>query len=375
MWIACALLTVVAQAPEGVDASASTREEAPWCSPEQAVRCAEAADRGLRWLAAQQSETGCWTGHVGHKQQDNYVLLYQALSVDGQRRSGHGHLGVTALCGLAFLSGGHLPDRGEHATVVQRATDYVVRCGIENGYLTDSGTRMYSHAFATLFLAEVYGMAANDAARAALERAVTLIVDCQNAHGGWRYNPFDRETDMSVTVCQLQALRAARNIGIRVPVATIDRALAYVQASRVPDGPSRGLFYYKIHGRGAYQKEREYAINAAALTALTSAGIHDADVADPVLEFLQGEYAGVASPGYRAHYYFWYGNYYAAQAFYQHGGSRCRSFFARLADDLLATQMRDGRWRNDTGPGDAFGTAVACILLQMPKQYLPIFQR
>ena len=65
----------------------------------------------------------------------------------------------------------------------------------------------------------------------------------------------------------------------------------------------------------------------------------------------------------------------AAQAFFQHGGPRCRTFFTRLSDDLLRSQRPDGSWRNRVGPGDEFSTAVACILLQMPRQYLPIFQR
>jgi len=102
--------------------------------------------------------------------------------------------------------------------------------------------------------------------------------------------------------------------------------------------------------------------------------VHDDDLADPVLEFLQRDYAEHICHR-QTHFYYWYGNYYAAQAFYQHGGSRCRRFFAQLAEDLLAAQMRDGRWRNEVGPGDEFATAIACILLQMPKQYLPIFQR
>ena len=42
---------------------------------------------------------------------------------------------------------------------------------------------------------------------------------------------------------------------------------------------------------------------------------------------------------------------------------------------FLDDQDADGRWRNTTGPGDVFSTAVACIVLQVPKQYLPIFQR
>ncbi|MGC3970468.1 MAG: hypothetical protein QM775_24970 [Pirellulales bacterium] len=288
-----------------------------WFTREQAQQCSAAADRGLRWLAAQQSDTGCWTGLVGHKQEDDYVLLDTGLPVDAQRRTGHGHLGVTALCGMAFLASGSLPDRGPHAAVVQKTLDYVNRQARENGYLTDAGSRMYEHAFATLFLAEVYGMAATEATKSTLERAVNLIVDCQNEYGGWRYNPFDRELDLSVTVCQVQALRAARNIGIRVPSGTIDKAMAYVTKSRVPSGSARGLFYYKLYGPRAPQKPTEYAINAAALTALACAGVHDDDIAEPVLTFLARGYPQLADY-YRTHFYYWYGNYYAAQAFYQY---------------------------------------------------------
>jgi hypothetical protein len=369
-----ALLVCSLQDPK-VGASLAEREPVDaWFSREQAQQCTAAADRGLAWLKGKQLEAGCWIGYVGHKQNDNYVILPNAMLPELQRDRGHGHLGVTALCGMALLASGSLPDRGPHADAVRRTVDYVVRTSQENGFLTDAGTRMYSHAFATLFLAEVHGMAANDAAKRTLERAVNLIVDSQNEHGGWRYNAFDREIDLSVTVCQVQALRAARNIGIRVPNDTIDRAIGYVRASRVERGPDHGLFYYKIYGNGRYEKPNEYAINAAALTALSSAGVHDDDLVDPVLTFLSREYERVAE-WYPTHFYYWYGNYYAAQAFYQHGGTRLRAFFARLTRDLCASQQPDGKWCNTAGPGDEFATAVACILLQMPKQYLPIFQR
>ena len=375
-----ALLVIL---PQGQAPSATTpapaafsgaRDELAWIDPELAKRCQASADRGLDWLAARQGAVGAWTGLVGHKMQDDYILLDQGMPLSTQEKTGHGHLGVSALCGMAFLAGGHLPDRGRHGQVVQRTYDYIAARGLESGLLTDAGTRMYSHAFATLFLAEIAGMVDKELARAPLERAVNLIVDSQNEHGGWRYNAFDRETDLSVTVCQLQALRAARNIGVRVPPTTVQRALAYVEKSRVDRGRSKGLYYYKIYGRGAFDKANEYAINAAALTALSSAGVHDDDLADPVLTFLESQYSGLADY-YRDHYYFWYGNYYAAQAFYQHGGPRCRAFFARLAADLLQSQRPDGSWENRVGPGDELATAVACILLQMPRQYLPIFQR
>ena len=345
-----------------------------WFSPAQAEACNAAAERGLQWLASKQTKANCWTGTVGHKMNDDYLELSTALSVEQQRRTGHGHLGVSALCGMAFLAGGHLPDRGVYGEAVRSVHDYIVDHALESGLLADSGTRMYSHAFATLFLGEIYGMAATSRAKSALERSVNLIVDSQNQYGGWRYNAFDREIDLSVTVCQVQALRAARNIGIRVPKGTIDQALDYVRKSRVTNGRYAGLFYYKIYGRGAYDKPNEYAINAAALTALSSAGVHDDNLSDPVLRFLEDDYETVASY-YSDHFYYWYGNYYAAQAFYQHGGDTCRRFFTRLSADLIRMQRPDGSWKNRVGPGDELSTAVACILLQMPKQYLPIFQR
>jgi hypothetical protein len=333
-----------------------------------------ASARGLRWLAQQQLRSGAWTGIVGHKQNDSYHELDNAVPVQLQRAQDRGHTGVTALCGMAFLAGGHLPDRGPYAEVVRKTIAYVMAHAGENGFLTDSGTRMYSHAFATLFLAEAYGMSGGPDVKLALERAVQLITDTQNQHGGWRYNPFDREVDLSVTVCQVQALRAARNIGIRVPVQTIDRAVAYVQRSRTARGRDKGLYYYKIVGRGAYEKNHEYAINAAAVTALNSAGIYDPEQIDTALDFLLREYGDVARY-YGDHFYFWYGNYYACQAFFQSGGDRFRRYYSALAKDLLAMQRSDGRWIDRVGPGDEFSTAVACMLLQLPKQYLPIFQR
>ncbi len=331
----------------------------------------EAAARGLAWLAKTQTAAGCWTGDVGHKREDDYLVVTTAAE---QAASGSGHLGVTSLAALAFLANGHLPGRGAHSGVVERAHDYVLAHVQDNGYVTDSGTRMYSHAFATLLLAEVHGMATGPAVKDALERAVHWIVDTQNHQGGWRYNPFTLEADLSVTVCQLQALRAARNIGIRVPKVTIDRAVDYVLRSRTPRGRDEGLFYYKIAGRGAYDKNHEFAINAAAITSLHSAGLYDRELVEPALRFLELAYPWVAAD-YTHHFYFWYGNYYACQALFQAGPSRFAAYHARLCHDLLRTQQRDGRWINDVGPGDPFATAVACLLLAIPSQYLPIFQR
>ncbi|MEO6598027.1 MAG: prenyltransferase/squalene oxidase repeat-containing protein [Planctomycetota bacterium] len=357
---------------------AARKDLAPaFAEPDADVEAAVA--RGLTWLASEQNKNGFWHGVVGSRGggSGSYVPI---TSLDLQIATGSGHLGVTALCGMAFLAGGHLPGRGAYGDRVLSAMNAVLSCIQENGVISACGSRMYSHAFATLFLAEVYGNVADPRLKTGLERATNIIVDCQNAHGGWRYNAFCRDSDLSVTVCQLQALRAARNIGIHIPKQTIDRAVEYVARHQVPSGSAKGRYYYDIHGPRAFRKFDHYSIQAAAGTALLSAGIYEAALLDDVIQFLEQDMANVMryTPH---HYYFWYGNYYASQVFYQADGLLRQGCFARyyatMRKHLLADQRDDGRWLNptDEGPGDAFATAVACIILQIPKQYLPIFQR
>ena len=60
--------------------------------------------------------------------------------------------------------------------------------------------------------------------REKLSLAVKLIVNSQNNEGGWRYYPKKDDADISVTVCQVMALRAAHNAGMLVPKKTIERA-------------------------------------------------------------------------------------------------------------------------------------------------------
>jgi hypothetical protein len=341
----------------------------------RAAEIDRAVVRGLKWLAANQERCGGWVGDAGHKQEDGYAVYHTAQEC---RDEGGAFIGVSALAGLAFLADGQLPDRGPYADLLGRAIDYVLRHQNEFGYFCDGGSRMYSHSFAVLFLSQAHGMCAQKAREVerALTAAVQFLQDSQNERGAWRYQPFTVESDLSVTVCQVQALRAARDAGIPVASETIDRVVAYVRASRIDDAEDEaGAFYYKIYGRGARTKT-SFAINAAAVTTLHSAGLYDEREYGRALEFVAEGYPAL-SYHYRDHYMYWYGNYYAAQALFTEGGSRWKTYWRRLRDDLLERQQQDGRWLNPpgTGPGDAFATAVACLLLRLPAQYLPIFQR
>ncbi|MCS6970618.1 MAG: terpene cyclase/mutase family protein [Planctomycetota bacterium] len=282
--------------------------------------------------------------------------------------------GITALAGMAFLAGGHTPTRGQYAEQCRRALRYVLQSQDRaRGYLGGGYGNMYAHGFATLFLAECYGMAPAEPIRAALEAAVDLIHRSQNQEGGWRYQPLPIDADVSVTICQVMALRAAWNVGIggQASVEATARAIAYVR--RCATGT--GSFTYTAAG-GGWGTEGPEGVPRAAAGAMTLIGAGVPIAGDPhlgpALRFLRRHLAGHLQGGH----YFWYGQYYAAQAMF-HSPDRedWERYWALAAPAILARQQPDGSWPGLEGPGPAYGTAMALIILQIPLQYLPIVQR
>jgi hypothetical protein len=340
----------------------------------------EAVESALAWLAKHQETDGSWRSDVGFK-------LNQGYEITANNES---HVGVTALAGLAFLAAGHVPGRGSYDDTIAKATGFVLSCVQENGYITAHSTRMYSHAFATLFLAEVYGMTERHDVREKLQLAVDLIVATQNREGAWRYEPYAVESDMSIAVCQLNALRGARNVGIRVPRSTIDRARAYVQRSYVTRDEGQIDDYYRSdRGSFKYQAMRNtrssFALTAAGLAALHNSGAYGGELLGPdgkpidlgaSAEFLTDHFDLVSGDSrYKFHYFYWYGHYYATQALYVVGGKSWAWYYPRLREELVAGQASNGSWPCTYGPGPAFSTAVGAIILSLPFGYLPIFQR
>ncbi|MEE2887914.1 MAG: prenyltransferase [Planctomycetota bacterium] len=370
---ACLVFISVAEAQQG------NRTKRRITSNQQAFitrKLEKSVDRGLKFLASRQDRAGYWAQDIGFKLNTGYNVT----------KRNRGHVGVSALALMSFLAGGHVPGRGEYGDNLDRGLKYLLRCVKENGYIQDNGSRMYSHAFATLLFAEIYGMTRRRDVRDALQRAITVIVDSQNAEGGWRYQLFARESDMSITVCQVMALRSARNVGITVPISTITRAQNYVIQSSVQGRGRRGSFLFRGHGivnsGGAFRYQLRsnsratFPLTAAGVTTLYAAGNYDSSLIDPALEYLRSQMNMFNSYfGRTGHYFYYYGHYYAVQAFFVAGGSHWRTYFVKMRTELLSNQRSDGSWPSDTGPGEAFSTAVATLILQIPYQYLPIFQR
>jgi hypothetical protein len=234
---------------------------------------------------------------------------------------------------------------------------------------------MYGHGFGTLFLAEVHGMVyernLRERLHSTLQRAVQLIITAQNPEGGWRYHPMPRDADLSVTICQIMALRAARNAGIAVPRSVADSCINYVRNCQ--DLLGDGGFRYQQHGGPT-----GFARTAAGVVALYSAGVYSDPAIQRGLDFLiQRHRPGAApqgmgfDPTVDLHYY--YGHYYAAQAMWTAGGQYWQTWFPAIRDELLSRRQANGSWDCRICPH--YATAMACIILQIPNNYLPIFQR
>lgn len=306
----------------------------------------EACKRGMEFLAAQQNTDGSF----------------------GLGRYGR-NVGIAALCGLAFMADGHMPGQDKFGLSVEKTLEYVLSCSTETGLIASDNTShgpMYGHGFATLFLGEIYGMNPSDSrVRDALVRAVQLIVNSQNDEGGWRYNPVPYDADVSVTICQVMALRSARNAGIKVPKDTIDRAVRYVRDCQNPDG---GFRYMLQAGGSAWPR------TAAGVATLFYAGIYEDDSIERGLDYLI-RIALPGGPGVRfGRSHFYYGHYYAVQAMFIAGGERWNTWWPAVRDLLIKQQTSQGSWSSPQ-TGSSYATAMSLIVLQIPKRYLPIFQK
>ncbi|HTL30621.1 MAG TPA: prenyltransferase/squalene oxidase repeat-containing protein [Tepidisphaeraceae bacterium] len=307
----------------------------------------EAVEKGLRWLAAHQQPDGAFGG-----------------AESGAPK----HAGITALAALAFMQAGNLPGRGKYGDNVQKCLDFVLQSSQESGLITSDQTQgpMYGHGFATLFLAEVYGMTGDEQVKEKLQKAIRLIQKTQNAEGGWRYQPVPYEADISVTICQVMALRAARDAGIKVEKETIDNSIKYVRSCQNLDG---GFSYMAHQGGGG---PSGFARSAAGVSALYYAGVFEGDDLKRGLEYINRyipSRGNSSADGIEGHYF--YGHYYAVQAMFLAGGKYWEKWYPAIRDQLINKQLAGGSWQGDFS--EDYATSMALIILQMPNRYLPVY--
>jgi squalene cyclase len=302
----------------------------------------KATAKALEWLASKQNTDGSWSdGRYPH------------------------NTAITSFALLAFMSQGHLPNQGLYGPEVGRGCRFLLASARSDGYLVGArGGNMYCHAMATLALAELWGMTSDQEIKPVLEKAVNLIVKSQStggsSDGGWRYEPQPSGADISVTIMQVMALRAAKNSGLHVPDQTMKKAIDYINRCY---NSTTGAFSYQPGSRPGFAR------TAAGACILQLTGNYDAKQIPKAVEYMKANFSS------REH--FWYGHYYAAHAMHQVGGKEWEDWYARLNDYLLPKQAAEGTWTtsDSTSVGPVYQTSIAVIILSVPMNYLPIFQR
>ena len=298
------------------------------------------------------------------------------------REHGSYDTAMTALSCLAMAAVGHLPsDRTPQGVAMRRGVDFLLtpdRQDHEGYFGAKDNSRMYGHGITTLFLSEMLGMGADakqDAAiRAACTRAISLILRSQavaksEGHkGGWRYTPLATDSDLSVSIWQLMALRSAKNAGLDIPKEGIDDAVAYIRRcfkSSTKGGAPVGFGY-------TYTTAPAWSTATEGLLAMQVCGHYEAPEVIATADWLLKN-----PPKVKGNSWFYYGTYYYAQGMYQRGDAHAAEAAERVAEVLLPMQDADGSWKPSAGSESnrIYRTAMALLSLSVKYHYLPIYQR
>ncbi len=323
-----------------------------------------AVERGLAYLRSKQREDGA----IVDRQYDTTM---------------------TALSIMAFASTGHLPgDQDEAGESCYRALEFVLRGDRidDQGYFGNrDGSRMYGHGITSLMLTEMLGMgrdADQDAkVHARCQSAIDVILSAQRQpkspmyQGGWRYTPNSNDSDLSISVWQLMALRSAKNDGLDVPDEAIGDAIAYLSRSCSSPLDSQGQPTSRSAGFSYLPNNQNatFAMTAAGLLAMQVCGQYDAPTVVGATNWLQEN-----PPRWKDRFFF-YGVYYYAQGMAQRQGETAEAAQKIVERLLLEQQSGDGSWASpggeELGAGKVYATCMAILSLSVKYHYLPIYQR
>jgi hypothetical protein len=296
---------------------------------------------------------------------------------------------MTALAIMAMASVGHQPaDSTAEGVAMARGLKYLLSEGRQDkaGYFgAADGSRMYGHGIVSLMLTEMLGMTLNEGmdeeVHASAQKAIDLIVRSQrvkkgvNARGGWRYTPDAGDSDLSVSVWQLMALRSAKNDGLDVSSKTIEDAVGYLKRSFSSPLDSKGAprdakngFTYEAGGGGP-----TFTMTSAGLLAMQVCGQYDSPLVSGAADWL------LEHPPSWNERFILYGLYYFAQGMHQRGGDHAERAAKIVSELLLSKQKQNGAWESSGGEeqnaGAVYCTSMAVLSLSVKYHYLPIYQR
>lgn len=347
-------------------------------------RTEEAVAAALDWLARHQDPDGGWDA-------DGFAARCEeggeegGEPCDGVGKGQHGEAvpcpfddAVSALATLAFLGHGHRPgaEGDPRAETVARALAALGR-----------PRDRWALALSTQAFAEAAALTGDEGLGERAKKLAAELLALRQEDGGFGYAaPWRPGSDVPYTALAVQALVAARDIGVELPEgfsAGVDGFLNSLEEKL-------GKLAYLADGRRyGYTPTTSNAHAAAAIRELLRVGLagerHRAHLAvvnreRPVwkIEFREVDVPGRGKVpvqiGNLSLYQWWYGTI----AEFHHGGADWRAWFAKARGALVGAQRDEGCARGSFDPlgtyerqtgGRVFATALAALILEQPYRH------
>lgn len=328
--------------------------------PASEVKFREAVTRGIQYLVAHQKPNGSFEGPISRGKVFNTnahtALVMLALHDAGSRASDASDSGRALASAARYLC------RDVAATTTE---------GFPGVYLGRQDlSRMYGHGLMTQALASVVGEIEDPVLQAEIRtRVLEAVTYIRASHqvkksllnaGGWRYEGMSIDSDISVTVCQLLALRkAVDHAKAAMPQFMWDQSARYVKRAaerpRLQPGQS-GAFGYETYGDRA-----TFSTTGMGVVALQCCAQGDSPEVKAGQSYIDQADITPDQP------WFSWGMKYCSLAMLDADAKQKEKFRTLLSKVLLPLQQADGSWlpenKNESRLGAVFATALAVSAL------------
>ena len=276
---------------------------------------------------------------------------------------------TTAATGLALMSllgAGYTHETGPYQKQIRDGLEYLrdkMRHLKYGGSLAEGPNGMYSHAIATIAMAEAVTMTGDRRYLKSVREAQEYIVSAQHPAGGWRYMP-QQSGDMLITTWQIMALKSCQQAGVKTDPEVLEKAGAFIDSMS-----GSGKAFYR------YQRREEPSPTSTAAGLLMQMYL-GWDRSHPAIDIGSAyvlENAPSDTDVYR--------NYYASLLLHHAQTDEWKAFNRQVRDHLVATQYKKGHeagsWsfpdRYGNSGGRLYTTAMAIMTLEVYYRFLPLY--
>ncbi len=287
-----------------------------------------AVSNGLAWLERQQESDGHWSMVAAVKRCPNSFDQH-LIATDNY------DVGLTGLAVLALsraqISRGGKSTLDDHAAL-EKSVAWLVSNQKPDGSIGEPHPFMYTQSIAACALVSAYEGSHEAKVRDAAQKIVTFVQGAQRPSPtgkglwGWRYTPRQEiekangdgvpnkelfDSDISITAWCIEALRAARNAGLKVDDASLEGGEAFAKFVTAPDG-NVGYLDARTAGATVQGKNDHFVYHPTVMNALgvlvrLDAGEQPADeTIGKSMKGLLADVPTVSEDHLSIDYYFWH---------------------------------------------------------------------